>query len=773
MESSTVSSTFRFRDHHQPEEATESDTSSGISSVSSDRDEESELESMTGEGIRRLCMEFLEIKEASDEDFYRNIFANYSAFIGIHEEVKDIEKKLMQLRTHVAMQKMLVKDLTDGLYLKVLSVQTMDSISEELICDESLPLNELEVHISNVSETLDVLLSENRADEAIAILEMEQENLQNVQYEDDTSSDVLMLYNNAISERKEMLILQLARVAENSRTSASELHKALVGICRLGQSHLATRLLLKYYHSRIASGIHNLQSSKSCLQGVYIRELSRFVFSMISQAARSFMMLYGETSAYASEFMQWIHEEIEVFAVSFTKYVKSISEISGGLSTAVEAVQFATSYCCQLETQRLVLQPLLIKHLRTCMENILAEHIEHFKKVISIFTASDAWVLGRYLVSGILNEGYSYVVVGQEPEYCLLTNSGRKFVTLLQAISKDVTPLAALQMEGSILAGLSDLFMEYITILEEAITCDVNMSEKSGFRVILAESVPQQVSILANLSTLEIFFSNTVRSIFRGTNCIDSEKIKIHRVGFPDQEVDSCVMFIQEASTRLKAQVFKQFIDRVLSPEVCKLTPEMWVDSENRSRLFNGLLPSSVFQVLFLELRKLNKLSEDDIFEAKWLMQLIRELIEAIFAWISSNKKIWETDKGDLNFQHPEISDQFVLDMHFLVEAIKYGEYFSKDPLVPATLMKEAINSAGLDPFRDIYDDGWAMKAATEAVEKLLEIEKTELLLEDEAAEDLAVPSKNHFEHASDTFQDAARSSLDIFSSSEEDDEKI
>ncbi|XP_015579265.2 exocyst complex component EXO84A [Ricinus communis] len=773
MESSTVSSTFRFRDHHQPEEATESDTSSGISSVSSDRDEESELESMTGEGIRRLCMEFLEIKEASDEDFYRNIFANYSAFIGIHEEVKDIEKKLMQLRTHVAMQKMLVKDLTDGLYLKVLSVQTMDSISEELICDESLPLNELEVHISNVSETLDVLLSENRADEAIAILEMEQENLQNVQYEDDTSSDVLMLYNNAISERKEMLILQLARVAENSRTSASELHKALVGICRLGQSHLATRLLLKYYHSRIASGIHNLQSSKSCLQGVYIRELSRFVFSMISQAARSFMMLYGETSAYASEFMQWIHEEIEVFAVSFTKYVKSISEISGGLSTAVEAVQFATSYCCQLETQRLVLQPLLIKHLRTCMENILAEHIEHFKKVISIFTASDAWVLGRYLVSGILNEGYSYVVVGQEPEYCLLTNSGRKFVTLLQAISKDVTPLAALQMEGSILAGLSDLFMEYITILEEAITCDVNMSEKSGFRVILAESVPQQVSILANLSTLENFFSNTVRSIFRGTNCIDSEKIKIHRVGFPDQEVDSCVMFIQEASTRLKAQVFKQFIDRVLSPEVCKLTPEMWVDSENRSRLFNGLLPSSVFQVLFLELRKLNKLSEDDIFEAKWLMQLIRELIEAIFAWISSNNKIWETDKGDLNFQHPEISDQFVLDMHFLVEAIKYGEYFSKHPLVPATLMKEAFNSAGLDPFRDIYDDGWAMKAATEAVEKLLEIEKTELLLEDEAAEDLAVPSKNHFEHANDTFQDAARSSLDIFSSSEEDDEKI
>ncbi|KAF2292688.1 hypothetical protein GH714_026723 [Hevea brasiliensis] len=51
MESSTAapsSSSFCFRDHQQQEDATESDTSSDISSLSGYRAEKSDLESMTG-----------------------------------------------------------------------------------------------------------------------------------------------------------------------------------------------------------------------------------------------------------------------------------------------------------------------------------------------------------------------------------------------------------------------------------------------------------------------------------------------------------------------------------------------------------------------------------------------------------------------------------------------------------------------------------------------------------------------------------------------------
>jgi hypothetical protein len=43
---------------------------------------------------------------------------------------------------------------------------------------------------------------------------------------------------------------------------------------------------------------------------------------------------------------------------------------------------------------------------------------------------------------------------------------------------------------------------------------------------------------------------------------------------------------------------------------------------------------------------------------------------------------------------------QFVLDMHFLAEIIRFGDYFSTNPSVPATLMKSVFDSAGLDPTR-------------------------------------------------------------------------
>jgi hypothetical protein len=103
-----------------------------------------------------------------------------------------------------------------------------------------------------------------------------------VQFEGNAPSDELMSYNSSICEKKAMLTLQLTLMAENPRTAAPKLQKALVGLCRLGESNLASQLLLKYYHSCIASGRHNLQCSKSYLHGTYIKELAKFVFSMIS-----------------------------------------------------------------------------------------------------------------------------------------------------------------------------------------------------------------------------------------------------------------------------------------------------------------------------------------------------------------------------------------------------------------------------------------------------------------------------------------------------------
>lgn len=165
---------------------------------------------------------------------------------------------------------------------------------------------------------------------------------------------------------------------------AAELQKALVGLCRLGDNHVATQILLNYYHSRISSGLIELKLSETYSHGVYILGVAKLVFSLISQAARSFTVLHGQTSRYPPEFMQWAYQETEVFANCFSEYVSSITETSSGLSTAAEALEYALSYCSLLEPQRILLQSCLIDSIRPCIDEVLQIQFNHYKKVIKI-----------------------------------------------------------------------------------------------------------------------------------------------------------------------------------------------------------------------------------------------------------------------------------------------------------------------------------------------------------------------------------------------------
>ncbi|XP_021888566.1 exocyst complex component EXO84B-like isoform X3 [Carica papaya] len=682
------SSTFRSRDHLKMENSIDSSASSRISSpYFSLDDKELEVESMTGQGIAHLCSELLELKVASDEDFHRNIFSNYSAFVRIFEEAKHMEDELMQLKVQLSTQKGLVKDLIDGIYLKVLSTEMIDSIVNEE--PEESSSSELEVHIKNVSETLDILLSENRISEVIDILVMEAENLERAKLKDFFSSNVLTLYNSEISERKAMVTSRLKLVSGNPRTSAPELQKALIGLHRLDDNHLATQLLLKYYHSRVMNGIHRLQCSKSLLHGLYIKELSRFIFSMMSQAAQSFAMVYGETS-YTSELIQWACEETEI---------------------------------------------------RPCMEEVLQTHIEHFKKVIGSFATADAWVLGRYLML------ISYVDIEQQPEHCLLTKSGQKFLTLLQAITECTTPLLLLQMEASILEELTNLFMEYMLILEKALICEIYIEEKGDPRINFARLPEQQVSLLANLSTLEQLFPFIVQDLVRNSN---------------SQHLDNCIHLVKESTSQLRAHFCQQFICRIMSLESgSRLASETPTDTVHR--LPHNVRPSVIFQELFIEFRKLDKFAEENTLEKDWLMELLRELMEATFSWISSNIELWVTGKENLTVQDSESfnQEQFIVNVYFLVEIARYGGYFSNSPLVLLDLMTSALSLAAVDPeSRDLCNCEWAKSIAIETIEMLLR--ERENLVSNECIDNSEEEAhENQIESQNDSSCERVRSSSD------------
>ncbi|KAK6780676.1 hypothetical protein RDI58_022860 [Solanum bulbocastanum] len=698
METVTVASStsrFRFRDTPADDDSTEAHSASDFSSVSSDFDADTELQSMTAKGITHLCSELLELKRESEEDFQKIIFTNYSVFIGIFEGTKNLESDLLQLKYQVAKQKGLIKDLTNGAFLKFLEEEDTESNLEDSLTDYTSLSSIIDAHTNEVSEILDDLLSEHRLDEAISFLEKEAEFFKDSQLTENPLTDELMWYNSKISEKTSMIADQLTAVAKNPRVSAPELQKALVGLHRIGERDLATELLFKYYQSRIADGTDDMFFSKAYTHELYLREVSKFLFSMISQAAKSFTHLHGENSSYESELHRWVMEQTAVFSVCFNNYVISIVEPSTGLSTAVEAVQSTMAYCSLLEAQGIELQSSLIEHIRPCMQEVLHIHVQHFKKVIGIFTSCETWVLGRYLVSGILSPDSYSTNTGQPlSEYCLLTNSGRKFITLNQAILEEISPLIQLHMEGLLLRGLLDLFTEYTSILESALTNQKEIEEVDS-RINMAESVEQQVSLISNLSKLAQFFSSMIRRAFCDTNHLEFE-------------IDNYELFINDNCSRLRSQFCKQLI--LKSGHRCSPPPACCTD----------LQPSISYQELYFALRNLKEHADDTLIEMKWLKDLFIELMEMM---LDTNMDKEETFLI-LNLK------QLTLDIHFLIEIAKWGGYLS-DTIMNSFFHSEShINSAFLSTEMDlerytIYV-GWATKTAIEALQKLHELDKAE-----------------------------------------------
>ncbi|XP_076942140.1 exocyst complex component EXO84B-like [Bidens hawaiensis] len=715
METSPPALKFRFRDHgidHMDNgESVVGDTSTELSSFTSDEDsdiESDELASMTAKGINHLCLELIELKQASEVDFQDNLISNYSSFIRVFRETEGINNEVMQLQHHLMAQKQLVRNLTDNECFKTASDDQTDTVVDESMLNDYNPTTLFKTCADEVLETLDNLLFEHRLEEALTIFEIEDGDSPKVKFQEDISPDVWMCYKSDMAERRVILADKLTLMADNTRVSAAEMQKWLAGLCRLCFDRLATRLLFKYYHTRIASGVNNLQPSSRSLPGIYVHDLAKYVFSMVSQAAKSFVLLHGESSVYDSELMKWLGEETKAFADCFIKHVGSISKINGGLSAVVDSVHFAVSYCSLLKSQKLELKPCLIEHILPCMEGLFKAHFDYFKKVISIFTSSDAWVMGRYLVSGLLSDVSSSLVLQQHPEYCLLTNSGRKFVSLLQTVIEDVSSLVSV-FGSSILEQLMDLFTEYCFILEKAITYETNDAlEDDSSRIKNAETLSQKVSVVANLSMLEYFYSNVIRNLFKGIN-----QLKI--------VIDGHMTSVSNICSRLRSHLCKQFIHSLMSNDAS--CDHVGFD------LLQGLVPSLPYQILFLEIRKVEELAEDNIVEFDWLVSLLTELIETTFDWISKNGESWVNHhKNDATDQQSDRLTQFALDMQFLVEIARRGEYLTTDMINYSTdlvsQMESAIVSSGFDLNRYVVDFEKVANSATEAIKKLETLEE-------------------------------------------------
>lgn len=120
------------------------------------------------------------------------------------------------------------------------------------------------------------------------------------------------------------------------------------------------------------------------------------------------------------------------------------------------------------------------------------------------------------------------------------------------------------------------LFTVYSFILERALTYETNDVVEDASVIKMAESLSQKVSVIANLSTLEHFFSSMIRNLFKDINQLKTV-------------IDGRMKSLSDTCSRLRTHLCKQFIHRIMSNEASRDD----IDSD----LLQSPMPSVPYQV--------------------------------------------------------------------------------------------------------------------------------------------------------------------------------
>lgn len=708
---------------------------------------DSNYQSLTEKGIRRLCSQLLDMKAASDNELHCNMRSNYSAFVKISEEILKLEYEVIQLKRHISTQGDLVQELKVGVYLEALLNETCTAVYPEpgnleagslasySNSTEDPSLSELENHANNLCEVLDVLLAERKVDEALAILDAEDGALIKYQKEGDSSSSEFLLYQSVVSERKARLAKQFAEIAEQPVVHGSELRKALSGLLRLGDGPTALALFLHSYHSRLESDIQSFLPSITFYPETYATNLAQLVFSVISQAEKNFAAIFVDAPEYSAEFLDWAQKEIKRFVKLVKKYTSS-SNPEVGFRAATMCVQASFSLCSLLEKEGLILSPYLLERIQLYWEWALKANLKQVEEDICAVAESDDWVL-TLPVNDILMNHTSQIqnaagFVGQ----IKLTNSAFKFISVVQDIVECLTPFTIVHFGGSILNGLACLFDSYINTCMGAIPCTSEDENSTEFRdnsnLICAETEAQQLALLGNASALADELIPLSISKVLGQQTENQEgtckTAATEQLASLPVELKDWRRHFQRIADRLRDHFCRQYVlGLIYSREgTVQLTGTTYLNGKNEDLFWDAdAMPSLSFQALFMKLNELAQLAAIVLVgRDKVVKQLLTRLTETVILWLSNDQDFWEVIEDDSASLSPFGLQQFILDMHFVSQIAKSGCYSSRHIIqsVVLSIITRAISAftaRGIDLNSALPEDDWFIDTAEAAIGKL------------------------------------------------------
>lgn len=708
-------------------------------------DVDSNYQSSTEKGIRRLCSQLLDMKAASDGELHCNMRSNYSAFVKISQEVLNLEHEVMQLKKHISTQGNLVQELKAGVCLEALLNETCAAVYPEpgnfeagsLVgysnSSEDPSLSELENHANNLCEVLDVLLAEHKVDKALSILDAEEGAFITYKKGESSSSEFL-LYHSAILERKARLAEQFVEIAEQPAVHGSELRKALSGLLKLGDGPGALTLLLQSHHSRLESNIQSFLPSITFYPETYATNLAQLVFSVISQAAKDFASIFGDAPEYAAEFLKWAQKEMKHFVKLVKKYA-SFSKAEVGFRAATMCVEASLSLCSLLEKEGLALSPYFLELIQLYWEGALEANLKQVVEDICAVSANDDWVLTSPVTDILINHTSQIQNAAGLVCQLKLTNSAFKFISVVQDILECLTPFTIVHFGGNILDGLACLFDSYIDTCIRAIPCtsedENSMEYRNNSNLIYAETEAQQLALLGNASALADELMPLTVSNFLGQQTENQEGTcktsATEQLASLPLELKDWRRHLQRAADKLRDHFCRQYVlGLIYSREgTVQLTGNTYLNGKSEDLFWEpDAMPSSSFQALFMKLNQLAQLAAIVLVgRDKVVKQLLTRLTETVIIWLSNDQDFWEVIEDDSASLNPFGLQQFILDMHFVSQIAKSECYSSRhiNQNVSSIITRaiSAFTARGIDPNSALPEDEWFIDTAEAAIRKL------------------------------------------------------
>lgn len=311
------------------------------------------------------------------------------------KEISDLEGELSTIRNLLSTQATLIHGLADGVQIDSISVKVAEgSDSKDGFSNfENREPSELEKWALEFPDGLDVLLAERRVDEALEALDEGERIASDAKQNQTLDSDVLMLLQNAITERRQKLADQLSEAACQPSTRGNELRAAISALKKLGDGPRAHSLLMNAHYQRYQYNMQSLRPSSTSYGGAYTAALAQLIFSAIAQAASDSLSIFGKEPSYTSELVMWATKQTEAFALLVKRHALASSAAAGGLRAAAECVQIALGHCSLLEARGLSLCPVLLKLFRPSVEQALDANLRRIEESTAALAAADDWVL--------------------------------------------------------------------------------------------------------------------------------------------------------------------------------------------------------------------------------------------------------------------------------------------------------------------------------------------------------------------------------------------